>query len=297
MTSPPHHTETHAFFLEHAYFGLREEQISFFAQEMWPLLDEEGNLLLDREGKIAYGPNGNGSLFRAGREGGLWERWRKMGIEHIQVMPIDNPLALPFDPTLLGMHIRRSADLSLRVVHKREAGERVGVLAKQQGRATIVEYFEMEERDRVATDREGRLVYGLANIGIYCFSHAFLQKMTHLSLPIHATQKRVPHTDLFAWKCEEFIFDVLPYADTIQALLSPREHCFAPLKSTSGEESIERVQSALQAFDRAVWRDLTGLSSIPDIPFELAPTFYYPTPALRAAWRGKSLPHKEYIDE
>ena len=105
-----------------------------------------------------------------------------------------------------------------------------------------------------------------------------------------------PH-EANAWKFEEFIFDVLPLAQSVHALLFPRSECFAPLKNLYGEDSIETVREALLEFDRNVFRRMTGNEPTSETPFELAPQFYYPTPELLEKWKGKPFPNKEYIHE
>jgi UDP-N-acetylglucosamine/UDP-N-acetylgalactosamine diphosphorylase len=64
MTSPLNHKQTVTFFRQHDYFGLNAAQIDFFQQEMLPLLDQKGDLFLEERGKIAEGPDGNGTSLK-----------------------------------------------------------------------------------------------------------------------------------------------------------------------------------------------------------------------------------------
>lgn len=100
-----------------------------------------------------------------------------------------------------------------------------------------------------------------------------------------------------AWKFEEFIFDVFPYAERVEALICERSSCFAPLKNLAGTDSIGSVQGALEALDRKIFTQVTGCALLEKRPFELAPQFYYPTPELLNKWKGKTLPCGDYIDE
>ncbi len=99
-----------------------------------------------------------------------------------------------------------------------------------------------------------------------------------------------------AWKFEKFIFDLLPYAKDVKALLFPRTVCFAPLKNAQGADSISDVQISLQHFDRETITNITGIAPAIDKVFELDPQFYYPTDALLRKWKGRKLPDEFYIE-
>jgi UDP-N-acetylglucosamine/UDP-N-acetylgalactosamine diphosphorylase len=307
MTSPLNHVETQTFFAQHAFFGLNPSHVTFFYQQMWPMLNFQGDLFLEESDRIARGPNGNGGVFRRLIEWGIWEKWEKMGIEMVNVIPIDNPLAPPFDCELFGFHFRNKNDVTVKSSMRRDTQENVGVLALIDGKAAVIEYSELSGADKEAQDQEGKLKFGIANLGIYCFSLPFIQRAGQQQLPLHLAKKAVRMMDPEekpslsevpnAWKFEEFIFDVLPFADHVQALLFPRESCFAPLKNLKGDDSIETVHAALLAFDRQVFAKITGKAPPPEAVFELAPQFYYPTAELLEKWRGQSLPDKDYIHE
>ena len=48
-------------------------------------------------------PDGNGGVFEAIDKEGLIMQWRQKGIEFIHFMGVDNLLARPVDPVLIGM--------------------------------------------------------------------------------------------------------------------------------------------------------------------------------------------------
>lgn len=307
MTSPLNHVEIQAYFVQHAFFGLNPQQITFFYQRMWPFLDFEGNLFLESPNCIALGPNGNGSAFHRLVEIGIFEKWKKKGIEQVNVIPIDNPLADPFDFELFGFHHKNKGEVTIKAVHRRAVHESVGVLAEENERTVIVEYLHLPEKEKQALDNEGNLKFNIANIGLYCVSMSFIQKASSCQLPLHRTKKAVKQIDdkgqetlpsqPNVWKYEEFIFDAFRFADKVSALLYPREMCFAPLKNYEGEDSMESVQEALLACDRKVFTNITGNMPNDERRFELSSKFYYPTRELLEKWSGRELPDKEYIDE
>jgi UDP-N-acetylglucosamine/UDP-N-acetylgalactosamine diphosphorylase len=306
MTSPLNHDETLLFFKEHAFFGLHPSQIDFFCQTLWPLLDFEGNLFLEEADRIAQGPNGNGDLFRRFMESGIWHQWEALGIEQVNIIPIDNPLADPFDYEFCGFQAREDADIAIKTGWKRNSEEKVGVVAEVDGKAAIIEYFEMSEDDKKRRNEDGRLTYGMANLGLYCVTMKWIKQLSIQHLPLHCAKKAVKYwakggvkmaDKPNAWKFEEFIFDSFPFASTFAVLICPREECFAPLKNFEGEDSIEAVREALLVHDRSIFQKITGSHVPPRTQFELAPQFYYPTAELKKKWKGRPFPQEEYIHD
>jgi UDP-N-acetylglucosamine/UDP-N-acetylgalactosamine diphosphorylase len=298
MTSPDNDKETRLFFEEHHYFGLLPSQVSFFVQGTLPLLDATGHLFLSTPWQIVTGAEGNGESLLHFVRSGIWEKWSQQGIEYVHVVPVDNPLADPFDPELLGFHVERHLEVTLKCTEKTQPEEQVGVLVKQEGHTRVIEYTEMPETDKQARGADGHLTYCCANLSLFCFSLSFIQRLAHQhhTLPLHLAWKAAHFVDEKgqshlsstprAWKFETFIFDWLEEAHHVAALLYPRNRCFAPLKNLTGPDSPETVRAALQQADRTQIEALTGLPP-PNFPFELAASFHYPTPEIREKWKGR----------
>lgn len=299
MTSPLNHAVTLTYFDAHALFGLKSRQLDFFMQSMLPFLDDKGNLFLEKKDTIAQGPDGNGSALHNFWMQGVASKWKELGIEYLNFVMIDNPLADPFDAELLGFHIRNKNDITVKCILKTDADEKVGVLVKQDGKVQVIEYTEMPEKERQKTKADGSLKHACANISLFCISLSFIEKLCsrRTPLPLHPAYKAAPSLDdknNKAWKFEHFIFDILPLADKVQALLYPREKCFAPLKNFSGADSPSTVQAALQLRDRQIYEELFRKQA-PVEPFELAQDFYYPIPSHVEAWKNKPLPNDRYL--
>lgn len=301
MTSPLNHVETEFYFVQNAFFGLDPRQVTFFYQRMWPLLDLEGHLFLEGPDQIARGPNGNGGVFRRLVEIGLWKKWEEMGVEMVSVLPIDNPLADPFDHELFGLQDRLCTDVVIKSSTRLTPEEKVGVLVNMEGKPGVVEYSELTAEQKNAESG------ALANLGLYNFSMSFIQRASQSLLPLHRAKKAAKFlldsgVQSFpdqpnAWKFEEFIFDALPLATSYEVLLCPRKHVFAPLKNYEGNDSIKTVQAALLAQDREVYARVTGKKPPETAFFELSASFYYPTDVLVEKWKGKALPDQKYIEE
>jgi UDP-N-acetylglucosamine/UDP-N-acetylgalactosamine diphosphorylase len=299
MTSPDNHSDTLQFFQDNDFFGLAKEQISFFSQEMLPLLDTQGNLFLEEVDSLAFGPDGNGFALHLLVKTGLLRKWQDQGVEIINVILIDNPLADPFDAELIGFHIRQQVDLTLKSILRIDPHESVGVVVQNDNNLAVVEYSEilLEEREAVLAD--GSLKYPLANLSLFCINLSKIQSLVHQHpiMPLHRAFKSVKGWNeiegsekKMAWKFEKFIFDILPWISKEALLVYPREACFSPLKNSEGAFSSKTVQADLQSLDRQIIRSLTGLEP-PNVPFELSQEFYYLTPAIREKWKGRSLPN------
>lgn len=298
MTSPDNDEETRDFFQQRHFFGLAPSQVSFFVQGSLPFLDAQGKLFLKTPSQVATGADGNGNSLLSFAASGLLKTWLNQGIKAMTIILVDNPLADPFDAELVGFHYQQNADMTLKCTEKTDPEEKVGVLVKQEGRCTVVEYSEMPESEKKARRSDGRLKHCCANLSLFCLSLRFIQKIVKEdhTLPLHKAWKAAQFVDEKgmpqcatkpnAWKFETFIFDWLMHAKKVAALIYPREECFAPLKNLSGPDSPETVRRALQERDRAVLQHLTGLPP-PDFLFELPPEFYYPSQDFQAEWQGR----------
>lgn len=301
MTSPLNHEATVSFFVSHDFFGLEKSQVAFFSQEMLPFLDDNAQLVQDPMGKIAEGPDGNGSCLRNFYDSGIWDKWYKEGVRLVNTVLVDNPLADPFDAELIGYHLDENADIVIKCTTRRDSEEKVGLIVKHNGHIEVVEYTEIPKEAREKTDDKGNLLYKLANLSLFSFSMDFIKSTAHKDLPLHKTKKAAPTAkdpspkEPNVWKFETYIFDVLRYATKIKTLVYPRDICFSPLKNSSGLDSLETVQKALLKQDRETFLQMTG-SEPPDKPFELSQQFHYPTDNFSSQWKNKPFPNQDYID-
>lgn len=245
MTSDATHQKTIEHFEEAHYFGLKKEQVCFFQQQNLPLQDQNGNTLSHTA------PDGNGTLFWHFAASGHMALWQARGIEHITVCTVDNALADPFQPHLIGLHTLHGNEATVVGIKREDPQEHVGVLVEQHSRLAVVEYSEMPDSQRLAFDAAGELKYPLANISYFAFSMAFINKIIKkpsTELPLHKAKKMVTikGKETPCYKLEYFIFDLLAYCTKAEVLLLPREQFFAPLKNKTGPQSIATVQEALK---------------------------------------------------
>ncbi len=218
MTSPRNHEITKSFF---------PDDVDLFTQNMLPLLDQEGNPLDEQR------PNGNGQALKCFYQSGLFEKWRQAVVEYVQVILIDNPLAEPFDPKLIGTHFHTKADVCIKAVQRLGPDEKVGVIGEKEGKICIVEYSENPPKE-----------WNLANTGLYSFSMDFIDKVKEVELPVHQVNRMFQGKPVI--KREYFLFDVLPCSEKTEVIVYPREKTFVPLKD---KEDVAKVVNALQRYD------------------------------------------------
>lgn len=238
MTSPVNHEETVQYFEQHGYFG---KKISFFQQSSLPLLDE-------KKRPFGFeGADGNGSFYRCFVSSGLYDAWRRLGIQTVSIMPVDNPLADPLHPDLLSLHSKGQFEITLRSIERNSPTEAMGVLVERGGKLEVFEYCDIDPSLLAQREADGTLSYLYAYTNLAAFNLSFIQKASLVDLPLHWVQKNVQHqgAEHLLWKGEKFLFDAFPLANSIGVLCSPREECYAPLKTKEGPQGISAVEKIL----------------------------------------------------
>lgn len=308
MTSKDNDDETRRYFQANRLFDLSKDQLGFFTQSSLPLLDTQGRLFLEDKGKIASGPDGNGSSIGCFARSPLYEQWKKQGVQYVVFTLIDNPLADPFDAELIGRAMKDNCDVVVKAVERRDVEEKVGILAEVDGKTAVIEYTEFPKDLWTERGRDGALRFHVANISLFCLSMDFIRRVHEhyfQEMPLHKAFKAVPYLDSFgsivrpnhpfAWKFERFIFDFLPFAGKIETVIYPRESCFSPLKNAEGDSSPEKVRHDLTARDRTIVKSLFSKEPPPEI-VEVSQEFHYPTQELLERYRNKELPAAPYLD-
>ena len=267
MTSRGNHDETLAYFQEKQYFGLDKTNVMLFSQDMLPAMDGEGRLLLQGPGELFMSPNGHGGSLLALRNGGAIADMKQRRVEQLFYFQIDNPLAVMADPVFVGYHDLAQAEMSTKVVAKRNADEKVGVVGLVGGQYGVIEYSDLSADERCATDDSGQLRFKDGNIAIHMIRRDFVESMTTagLDLPYHVAKKDVPDIDPLTGsprktagvKFETFVFDALARCQNSVVLEVDRAVEFAPIKNAEGEDS-PATSTAAQVEMFASWLELAG---------------------------------------
>lgn len=255
MTSNINYQETVSFFDCHNYFGYNPKYIHFFIQELYPVTDFSGKILMKSTYELALSPNGNGGWFRSMQKAGLLDAIFESNIEWINVFSVDNVLQRIADPIFLGATIANKKMSGSKVIRKAYPEENVGVMCKQNGRPYIIEYYEMTEEMRNKCLPDGSLAYGFGVTLNYLFSIQSLKKTLNKKIPLHIVKKKVPYIDangnlitpeeLNAYKFETLALDLIHEMDDCLAFEVERTKEFAPVKNKEGRDSVDTARELL----------------------------------------------------
>jgi len=257
MTSQTNYQQTTDFYKEKDYFGYDQADVFFLIQEMIPAIDRQGKLILDAKDHIFMNPNGHGGSLKALWKSGAITDMKQRGIDTLFYFQVDNVLNPLCDPAYLGYHIREKSEMSNKVVRKKYAGEKMGVLCKIDGKLGLVEYSDFDEELKNATYPDGSLQFWAGNIATHIFSLDFIERENQggFKLPYHLAEKSIPYIDedgnlikpddKNGIKFESFVFDALLDVNKSVSIELKREKEFSPLKNNEGENSPQTVHDDL----------------------------------------------------
>jgi UDP-N-acetylglucosamine/UDP-N-acetylgalactosamine diphosphorylase len=281
LTSRQNRDATEAFFTEKSYFGLPPDQVTFLVQREVPTVDARGRLFMTSKAELAMNPDGHGGTLRALREARALADMAARGVDTLFYFQVDNPLCRVADPAFIGAHLLAGAEASTKVVRKVDPTEKIGLVARRDGKTTVIEYSELSKQEQERRDASGQLTFRAGNTAIHAWSVAFFERLiaAGYELPYHIARKAVPqlmqdgelHTpsEPNAIKFETFIFDLLPEATEHVAFEVDRAEEFEPLKNKSGPYSPETVRRA-QSDRAARWLGAAGAKVQKGVTYELS---------------------------
>ena len=256
MTSDKNNDETVAFFEEKNYFGYPKDFVKFFKQEMAPSVDFEGKLYMESEDSLSLSPNGNGGWFYSMVVSGIIKDVKARGIEWLNIFAVDNVLQRIADPVFVGATLDSGRVSGAKVVRKAEPNEKVGVLCLEDGRPSIVEYYEMTEEIINSREANGDLSYNFGVILNYLFRVDKLEEIMDANMPVHVVEKKIPYMDKDGnyikpetpngYKFELLVLDMIHLLDNCLSFEVVRNYEFAPIKNKTGVDSVESAQALLK---------------------------------------------------
>lgn len=256
MTSDKNQVATEKFLREHDFFGYDADCVWFFKQEMAPAADYNGKVYLEEKWKISTSPNGNGGWYSSMEKEGITEILRLKGIEWLNVFAVDNVLQRIADPVFVGATIDRNCAVGSKVVRKNAPDEKVGVMCLEDGKPSIVEYYELTDELMNAKDEKGDPAYNFGVILNYLFREKDLKEMLDKKLPLHVVEKKIPCLDENGeqvkpqapngYKFEGLVLDMIHEMDSCLPFEVVRNREFAPIKNKTGVDSVESARALLQ---------------------------------------------------
>ncbi len=256
MTSERNHADTVNFFQEKNYFGYDPDYVDFFVQEMAPAVSFDGKIYLEDKGRIATSPNGNGGWFISFVNSGLCKKAKEKGVEYINIFAVDNVCQRMADPCFVGAMLDGGYCCASKVVAKANPEEKVGVLCLEDGKPSIVEYYELTEEMRYETRDDGELAYKYGVILNYLFKIEDLEKNLENHLSVHVVKKKIEYLDddgnivkpetENGYKFETLVLDMIHMMDNCLAYEVVREREFAPIKNKEGVDSVNTAKELLK---------------------------------------------------
>ena len=252
MTSEKNNDATISFLKEHNFFGYPEEKITFFKQDMAPASDYNGKVYMEGKGRISTSPNGNAGWYASMLKAGLRDLIQKEGIEWIDIFAVDNVLQRIADPCFVGATLTAGVSCGAKVVRKNAPDEKVGVMCLEDGKPSIVEYYELSQEMMDAKDENGDPAYNYGVILNYLFNENDLYEIAKKTLPLHVVEKKIPYIDENAnlvkpespngCKFEQLVLDMIHELPTCLPYEVVREKEFAPIKNKEGVDSVESAR-------------------------------------------------------
>ncbi|MCI9410993.1 MAG: UDPGP type 1 family protein [Eubacterium sp.] len=256
MTSEKNNKDTVDFFEENGYFGYERKHVYFFVQKMAPSVGYDGKIFMEEKYKISSSPNGNGGWFISLAKAGLLDKISEMGVEWLNVFSVDNVLQKIADPVFVGAVIENGCVCGSKVVAKADPNERVGVLCLEDGKPSIVEYYEMTDEMIHSRDKEGKLLYNYGVILNYLFNVEVLTRIMNQNLPTHIVEKKIPYINENAeyvkpeepngYKFETLVLDMIHMMDNCLSFEVIRDREFAPIKNATGVDSLESARELMK---------------------------------------------------
>ncbi|MBQ6040483.1 MAG: UDPGP type 1 family protein [Oscillospiraceae bacterium] len=256
MTSAENNKETQAFFREHDFFGYSADNVWFFTQEQLPAVDPDGKLMLAGRGKIVTAPNGNGGWYASMEKTGMLKVVREAQIEWLNVFAVDNVLQRMADPCFIGAVIESGKVSGAKVVAKAAPEEKVGVLCLEDGKPSIVEYYEMTDEMLHRREPDGTLSYNYGVILNYLFRVDRLNRTLSVKLPLHRAFKKISYMNADgetvtpeapnAYKFETLALDMVKLQENCLAYEVDRNREFAPVKNKTGVDSVDTARELLR---------------------------------------------------
>ena len=227
MTSEKNNDVTVSFFKENNFFGYKSEYVHFFKQEMAAATDYDGKIYLEEKGRMATSPNGNGG----------WYISLKKAV-------------------FIGATIEKHCAVGSKVVRKAAPDEKVGVMCLEDGKPSIVEYYELTKEMMDAKNSKGDPAYNFGVILNYLFRVSDLETIVGKNLPLHIVEKKIPYINADGnlikpekpngYKFEGLVLDMIHELDSCLPFEVVREKEFAPIKNATGVDSVETARELLK---------------------------------------------------
>ena len=152
--------------------------------------------------------------------------------------------------------IKKGCSVGAKVAKKVSPDEKVGVMCLEDGKPSIVEYYELTEELMNAKDEKGEPAYNYGVILNYLFNVNELEELLKKSMPLHIVEKKIPYIDEDGqlikpespngYKFETLVLDMIHLMKSCLPFEVIREKEFAPIKNKTGIDSVDTARELLK---------------------------------------------------
>ena len=223
---------------------------------MAPSCDYNGKLYMEAKDTLSLSPNGNGGWFSSLIKAGLIKDINERGVEWLNVFSVDNVLQRIADPVFVGATINAGCVCGSKVVRKAAPEERVGVLCLEDGKPSIVEYYEMTDEIINSRNENGELLYNFGVTLNYLFKVDKLIDIMNKNMPLHIVEKKIPYINENGelvkpespngYKFETLVLDMIHLMDNCLSFEIDRKKEFAPIKNRTGVDSLDSARELMK---------------------------------------------------
>ena len=261
MTSEENDNQTKSFFSLNNYFDYPKEKITFFKQDKLPLVDLNGNLILQEPYIIKEASNGNGNVFNSMKKNNIIDILNSENIKWVSFGGIDNVLLKNCDPIFLGLIINNRLQIGSKSIFKKDPLEKTAVYCKKNGKPSILDYNDITlDLSESKIENTNTYLYREANILSHIMSIEAIEKMSTINLKYHRAFKKNAFVNFEGvkqvpekpntFKFENFIFYAFSYFDDMLLLRVDENEEFAPIKDFTGiynpDTAIEKYKNYLK---------------------------------------------------
>ena len=189
------------------------------------------------------------------QKAGLGKELERLGVAWLNVFAVDNVLQKIADPVFVGAVLESGCACGSKVVAKADPQERVGVLCLEDGKPSIVEYYEMTDEMILSRDENGTLLYNYGVILNYLFRLDALVEIMDKSMPVHVVERKVsflgedgeivkpekPNGNKF----EMLVLDMIHQMPDCLPFEVERDREFAPIKNRTGVDSLDSARELM----------------------------------------------------
>ena len=187
---------------------------------------------------------------------GVLKDVKERGVEWLNIFAVDNVLQRIADPVFVGATLESGCVSGAKVVRKADPHEKVGVLCLEDGKPSIVEYYEMTDEIINSREPNGDLSYNFGVILNYLFRVDKLEQIMNEKMPVHVVEKKIPYMTADGeyikpetpngYKYELLVLDMIHLLDNCLSFEVVRDYEFAPIKNKTGIDSVESARALLQ---------------------------------------------------